>query len=153
VKYFYDSSALVKRYLPERGTAWVRSTIRLTAPTDSYIAYVTGPEIMAAFARKYRSGEISAADYNTATNTFARHFHHQYARLHLSLPVVHRAMDLTKRHRLRGYDAVQLATALTLRDFLARRGITDLTFVSADIDLCQAAAAEGLLTENPNNYP
>ena len=31
MKYFYDSSALVKRYLPEIGTAWVRDTIRQTA--------------------------------------------------------------------------------------------------------------------------
>ena len=62
-------------------------------------------------------------------------------------------MGLTRQHRLRGYDAVQLATALTLRDSLRKRGITDLTFVSADEDLCQAAAAEGLLTENPNHYP
>jgi hypothetical protein len=62
-------------------------------------------------------------------------------------------MELTKEHHLRGYDAVQLATALVLRDFLQRQGITDLIFVSADYDLCRAAAAEGLMTENPNDYP
>jgi predicted nucleic acid-binding protein len=153
MKYFYDSSALVKRYLPEIGTAWVRATIRQSLPTDVYIAYVTGPEVMAAFARKLRSDEISAVDYNTATNTFVRHFRHQYVRLHLSLTVVHKAMDLTKKHRLRGYDAVQLATALILRDFFQKHRVTDLTFVSADNKLCQAATAEGLLIENPNNYP
>ncbi|MCH8292191.1 type II toxin-antitoxin system VapC family toxin [Candidatus Poribacteria bacterium] len=153
MKRFFDSSALVKRYIPEIGTARVQSTLRATPRSDSYIAYITGPEIMAAFARRLRMGDITHADYNMATTAFERHFRRQYTRLHLSLAVVHTAMGLTRQHRLRGYDAVQLATALTLRDSLRKRGITDLTFVFADEDLCQAAAAEGLLTENPNHYP
>jgi predicted nucleic acid-binding protein len=153
MKRFFDSSALVKRYIPETGTAWVQSILRSTPRSDSYIADVTGPEIMAAFARRLRRGDITLANYNVAATTFEHHFRRRYTRLPLSLPIVYTAMELTKRHHLRGYDAVQLATVLVLRDFLQRQGITDLTFVSADDDLCQAAAAEGLLTENPNHYP
>ncbi len=153
MKRFFDSSALVKRYIPETGTAWVQSTLRGTPRADSYIACVTGPEIMAAFARRLRMGDITLAAYNVVATTFERHFRRCYTRLPLSLPVVYTAMGLTRRHHLRGYDAVQLATALVLRDFLHRQGITGLTFVPADDDLCRAAAAEGLLTENPNHYP
>ena len=53
---FFDSSALVKRYIPETGTAWVRSTLRGTPSSDSYIAYVTGPEIMAAIRTSSQNG-------------------------------------------------------------------------------------------------
>lgn len=150
---FFDSSALVKRYIPEMGAAWVQSTLRGTSSWDSYIAYVTGPEIMAAFARRLRMGDITPETYDVAATAFEHHFRHRYIRLSLSLPVVYTAMDLAKEHKLRGYDAVQLATALVLRDFLQRQGITDLIFVSADNDLCRAAAAEELMTENPNDYP
>ena len=149
---FFDSSALVKRYVPETGSVWVRSTLRVTPGSDLYIAYVTGPEIMAAFARRYRMGDMTLDAYNLVAIAFERHFRRHYTRLSLSLPVVYTAMELTKEHQLRGYDAVQLATALVLRDFLQRQGITDIIFVSADYDLCQAAFTEGLITENPNDY-
>ena len=114
MKRFFDSSALVKRYIPETGNAWVQSRLRGTPQSDTYIAYVTGPEIMAAFARRLRMGDITLAAYNVAATTFERHFRHRYTRLALSLPVVYTAMDLTKRHHLRGYDAVQLTTALVM---------------------------------------
>ena len=107
---------------------------------------------MAAFARRFRMGDITPETYSLVAAAFERHFHHRYTRLSLSLPVVYTAMDLTRKHQLRGYDSVQLATALVLRAFLQRQGITDLIFVSADQDLCQAAFAEELMTENPNDY-
>ena len=152
MRHFFDSSALVRYYIPETGTAWVRSTLRGTPNWDLYIAYVTGPEIMAAFARRLRMGDMTFDAYNIAATTFERHFRHRYTRLSLSLPVIYTAMGLTKDHQLRGYDAVQLAAAMVLRDFLQTQAITDLIFVSADRDLCQAAATEGLMTENPNDH-
>ena len=91
---FFDSSALVKRYIPETGTAWVQSTLRGTPGWDSYIAYVTGPEIMAAFARRLRMGDMTPETYNVAATAFERHFRHRYTRLSLSLPVVYAVMDL-----------------------------------------------------------
>ena len=36
---------------------------------------------------------------------------------------------------------------------LKQAGESGLTFVSADNNLCDAAILEGLITENPNNYP
>lgn len=149
---FFDSSALVKRYILETGSIWVRSILHGCPGSDLYIAYVTGPEIMAAFARRFRMGDMPLYAYNLASITFERHFQYRYTRLSLTLPVVYTAMKLTKNHKLRGYDAVQLATALVLRDFLQRYGIMDIIFVSADYDLCQVAVAEGLITENPNDY-
>ena len=56
-------------------------------------------------------------------------------------------MALTQQHRLRAYDAVQLATAIA-----AAAVLPGLAFVAADNDLLDAAQAEGLTAENPNNY-
>jgi len=63
--------------------------------------------------------------------------------------VINQATDLTDRHPLRAYDAVQLATALRLAEALDEEGLS-LTFVSADARLCTAAEQEGLAMVNPN---
>lgn len=63
------------------------------------------------------------------------------------------AVELTKRQKLRGYDAVQLAAALTLNNVLTQTQAPSLTFVVADDDLLQAAQGEGLATDNPNLHP
>lgn len=59
----------------------------------------------------------------------------------------------TQNHRLRGYDAIHLATALTVNAALTAANLPPLIFVAADDDLLAAARAEGLATENPNYHP
>ena len=60
------------------------------------------------------------------------------------------AGDLCRLHRLRAYDAVQLACALVIRNKLAVLGIQAPTFVSADAELLNIANIEGLSIENPS---
>lgn len=62
-------------------------------------------------------------------------------------------MRLIRRHPLRGYDAVQLATALEWGERLTAFGLARPVFVSADSVLNQAAVSEGLQTENPTDHP
>ena len=62
------------------------------------------------------------------------------------------AGDLCRSHRLRAYDAVQLACALDLREEALADEVTAPIFVCADIDLSNVAIAEGLGVENPNDY-
>ena len=52
--YFVDSSALVKRYVRETGTAWVRSITRRRSSTDIFIALITAVEVTSAIARRRR---------------------------------------------------------------------------------------------------
>ena len=61
-----------------------------------------------------------------------------------------RAMSLAETHNLRGYDAIQLAVAIRLKN---PGGLNDLIFVSADINLNAAARSEGMVTDNPNDHP
>jgi hypothetical protein len=62
-------------------------------------------------------------------------------------------MALAQTHGLRGYDAVQLAAALEVNALCVASGLPTLTFVCADVELNAVATSEGLLVENPNNYP
>ncbi|MDQ3011456.1 MAG: hypothetical protein M3X11_12220 [Acidobacteriota bacterium] len=62
-------------------------------------------------------------------------------------------MSLAEKYALRGYDAIQLAAALMFEDEMTADGLGPLTLISADLELNQAAQAEGLLTDDPNQHP
>lgn len=153
MRYFWDSSALVKRYVCETGTPWVKNTLRCSKRSERLIAKVTGAEVAAAFARKQRMGEISDRNRQKALRVFLRHFHHSYTKIEISDTVVNLAIKLTQRHPLRGYDAIQLASAMVIDNDLKRLKKPGLTLISADRVLCKAAQDEGLIMVNPNNYP
>lgn len=66
--------------------------------------------------------------------------------------MIEQASLLTEKHYLRGYDAVQLASALEVQKIRNSFGASSIIFVSADNALNQAAQNEGLTVDNPNNY-
>jgi predicted nucleic acid-binding protein len=63
------------------------------------------------------------------------------------------AMLTARKHRLRAYDAVQLAVALDLNRRHQDAGFGPVTLVSADRELNTAAAATGLVVDDPNAHP
>lgn len=72
--------------------------------------------------------------------------------LQVDRTVIDQAVALVFRHRLRAYDAVQLATAIVVNAQLVEHGYSSLTFVTADRDLLGAAGGEGLAVENPLDH-
>lgn len=50
--YFFDSSALVKRYAVETGSVWVESLTDPRAGNRVYVAAITHVEVISAIARK-----------------------------------------------------------------------------------------------------
>ena len=70
----------------------------------------------------------------------------------LTEEIIEEAASLAKKHSLRAYDAVQLAAALDTSRVISQIESTQLTLVSADLELNAAAAAEGLATEDPNTH-
>ena len=110
---YFDSSALVKRYLAELGSAWVQA--RCNDP-DRTIATVelSRVEIAAAFAGKLRGKFITQAEYQEALTKLAADAQKRYHLIPVTSQRVDEAIELTARHKLRGYDAVHLACALHL---------------------------------------
>lgn len=151
--YYADTSALVKRYVHEQGTAWVTG---LTDPANGhelYTARLTGPEMIAALFRRSRVGSITAVDAARAAYNFRLDWRHQYLVLEVTMSVADRAMGLAEKDGLRGYDAVHLAVALEVESQRLTLGLASVTFVSADDAQRRAARTNGLLVENPNVYP
>ncbi|MDQ3652769.1 MAG: type II toxin-antitoxin system VapC family toxin [Acidobacteriota bacterium] len=149
---FLDTSAAVKRYIRETGTSWLINQIR-PATTDAFVANVTGIETISAIVRRRRGGSLTAADADKALRRFRRDFASRYIDVELTALVIQLAMQLAEKHNLRGYDAAQLAVAVSINHRLLAKGVSGLTFVCADAELLNSAQAEGLLVENPNLHP
>lgn len=151
--FFLESSALVKRYVQEIGTAWMQGLTASATGSSLYIAQITGVETVAAIALRMRRGNTTAQDAVTAIADFRHDFLRDYTPIQITLDVILLGMDLTTRHGLRGYDAVQLAAALNLQAECDALGLARITFLCADNELNAAARAEGLTVDNPNAHP
>ena len=150
---FFDSSALVKRYIAETGSAWIQALTASASGNQLYVARITGAEMIAAITRRWRSGATSPSDAAAALAAFRADFNVAYFSMDVSARLVAHAMDLAEAHGLRGYDAVQLAAALELRDRCRAAGVPDPLLVGADGGLNAAAVAEGLSVDDPNGHP
>ena len=152
--FYLDSSALAKRYLVETGTPWLLALTDPPAGHAIFLAEISWVEVAAALAARHRApGGITRRERDTAVALLSQHCTTDYRLITLDRPILDRAVRLTQLHRLRGYDAVQLATALAADATLVASGLPGLTFVAADADLVEAARAEGLTAEDPNLHP
>lgn len=149
--FYLDSSALVKRYVTETGSVWVQGLCR-NAENAVFISELALVEVGSALARRKQRQEISDEQRQEYLEVFVHDCAESYHLIPAGLPIIERGLTLTQQHFLRGYDAVQLACALTANDVLTAAELPPLTFVSADDDLLDAAAAAGLRTDNPNRY-
>lgn len=149
--FYCDSSALVKRYIAERGTTRITGLVAASGNTI-YTSRISAAEISAAIFRRSRSGAITQADAHIAVVQIAAELGVHVQVIEVTAPIVTQAVALSERHFLRGYDAVQLATALAVQHVRQRLGSSPITFVSADDELNAAARVEGSTVENPNHY-
>lgn len=109
--------------------------------------------MVAALTRKRLMNEMSIHASSAAIAAFKRDFKGSYNVVLLTIGMVEEAMTMAEAHGLRGYDAIQLATAVTVRSELMANGVGQLIFVSADSDLNSAALAEALSVDDPNDHP
>ena len=151
--YFLDSSALVKRYRIEAGSAWIKLLVEPTAGHTITICEITLSEVAAAIAAAHRaSGGISRTERDDAVSLFLGHCATRYELLGVVRSTIRLAVNLTQSYRLRGCDAIQLAAAFSANRDLLAAGLPPITFVASDEDLLAAARGEGLVTENPERH-
>lgn len=148
--YYLDASALVKRYADEPGSDWVRQITDPTAENTVLLAEITLVEVAAALAGKGRAPKgLTREEQNRALGLFLHECEAHFLLLVVDRQVVERAVELTQTHPLRGYDAVQLATALVAGDQLKAEGLTTPIFAASDRELTAAGEKEGLEVCDP----
>lgn len=133
---YFDSSALVKRYVREEGSTRVRLLLRQGVAATARYSIV---EMMSALARRARQGDLSPADVERIASAI-RGDAKRLTLVELTEPVASRAGGLLLAHPLRAADALQLASCLLLRE----RASPDLRFTTYDSRLAAAAEAEGV---------
>lgn len=134
---YADASALVKRYVSEAGSA------EIIALTNQAVAVATAvisrAEVAAALARSVRQGVLQESGGRRAQRKFARDWP-DIVRVPVTEALVLRAESTAWEYGLRGYDAVQLAAALTWRESIG----VDVTLATFDRQLWEAAPDAGL---------
>lgn len=150
--YFFDSSALVKRYAREVGTAWMLGLFRRATRHRLYVARITGVEVTAALTRKARGKHITMDEATRARTRIQRELERRFHIVEITPALLDEATTLATTHGLRGYDAVQLAAALAANHRRIARRLAPLVLVTADLDLIAAGAAEGLMVDDPNTH-
>jgi hypothetical protein len=147
-EYFYDTSAAVKHYRAELGTAKVDSL--LADPASRHFLSTLGVvEVHSVFARLARMGQITPAEFHRLRGLLLSDIGSGLWRVvQVTSADFQEAQRLLVRHGLgqsvRTLDALQLAVALGLH------ATTPLdAFVCADANLNISAAAEGLTVVNP----
>ena len=134
---YLDTSALVKVYVEEAGSAGVREKAdQAEGLATSRIAYA---EARAALARKLRERGLSRAGYRSVVDDLNGDWE-DYFIVDVSDSVVKFAGDLAGKHALRGADAIHLASALRLR----RQAGESVRFLCFDGRLTTAAHKERL---------
>ena len=146
--HFLDTSALVKHYHPEIGTPKI-DLLWNAAGARLFISRLGVVEAVSVFAKKVRSGIITAGDFSLLRRRF-------FADLRKRRPAIVRLLvrhfqeadRLLQQHGLvhglRTLDALQLAVAVDLQ----RRGLLG-ELVTADRVLTVVAPLEGLSVSNP----
>ncbi len=137
LRIFLDTSAVIKLFIDEEFSDEVRQHLSAES-TVEFVSSITYVEVLAALARILSLERIDRGDFEIAKDQFQT-FWATTIVVELTGDIREHAGDLAIRHTLRGYDAVQLASALTF-------GRQKPLFVCWDHDLTSAAKAEGLDT-------
>jgi uncharacterized protein len=135
---YFDASALVKRYVREKGSSKVQRLLAADVPATSRLSAV---EIASAVERRVREGALSGEDRNRILAALDRDMTAMLV-VEITAAVITGARLLLQRHPLRAGDAIQLASCLHLQEQVEE----DLTFVGFDDRLLTAARAGRLKT-------
>jgi hypothetical protein len=122
--FYFNASALAKRYVPEKGSAQVHAILD-GVPRDriSLISIAVG-EVVSILVRKRNAGIISAAYFGQAYADFENEILHtrDVKKVSVSNRLALSSLPLIVAHSINSNDAVTLKSALTIARRLRRAG-------------------------------
>ncbi|HET6669910.1 MAG TPA: type II toxin-antitoxin system VapC family toxin [Pyrinomonadaceae bacterium] len=132
---FFDSSALAKRYIEEKGSDQVQAILAPAAALA--VSVICVPEIVSALCRLRRERKLSTEEYRNAKASVLTDLDDATV-VGITEEVIAHGVALLEQFSLRSADALPIACA--------SEWATDL-FVSADERQCKAAKRRGLRVE------
>ena len=134
---YLDTSALIKRYLIEHGTADVETLVQQADGVGTSL--LTRAEVSATLAKAVRMNWLKRSEADQLRQQFYIHWP-AFNVIQITEAVVALADALAWEHGLRGYDAVHLAAAVTWQEALGE----PVKVATFDQQLWQAAQTVGL---------
>jgi len=141
--FYFDTSALAKRYAQERGSERI-DLLLAEAENIIVIGNIAVTELYSALSKKLRTHEISEPTFLAAIYSFEKDIaESKYRFLEIDNDIITASKTLILAYPgLRTYDALHLALALQLAEL-------DPIVVSGDGMLLTTAASEGMEILNP----
>ena len=133
---YFDTSALVKRYVKEDGAVQARALLRRHRFLSSAILPV---EALAALGRRRQAGDLTEQDHSAILGRLQRDRAH-WELVDPTRPVLARAEQLAGAQALRALDALHVASALEFRISTELR----VPFITADRRQREGAERAGL---------
>ncbi len=150
--FYFDASALGKRYAAEIGSTLVSHLFAATPHSHFIVLLAAIGETLSILVRR-RNGQLLTPKAYQAAYAAMRAELLEAGQIRLQSvedALVVASLPLIERHSINSTDALVLRSALDLAALLRSRGHT-LVMVAADARLVRAAAAEGLSTFNPES--
>ena len=138
---YFDTSALVKRYVDEPGR---REVLRLFRRNECVTSAVLPVELRSSLRRRVAEGSIDAARLPAIVKHVAVDRPY-WTLVEVGIDVLAGAETLVAAHPIRALDAIHVASAQL---FAARVSMPGLTFVSADKRQTETAVAVGLVVRH-----
>ena len=138
---YFDTSALVKRYVDEPGR---REVLRLLRRNECVTSAVLPVELRSSLRRRVAEGSIDSARLPAILQHVAADRAY-WTLVEVGTEVLASAEMLVAAHRIRTLDAIHVASAQL---FAARVPMPGLTFVSADKRQTETAVAVGLVARH-----
>ncbi len=139
MRYYFDTSALLKRYIKESGSEVIDDTI--DKAHEILVSALTHIEAISALRRLLSEGKICKADYKNIKSELDKDFK-DFTILPILQKTLNKAYQIVDAEDLRTLDAIQLATVI-----IASENIDKL--VAADQRLLSAADNNNIVTLDP----
>lgn len=139
VVYYWDTSALLKKYIDEVASSRVKETLS-EEKNKVLTAKFTEIEIYSAVERLKKMKQLQSPDYRRIFHDIEKDFlRGVWSIISVCDQHIEKAKKILRQRSLRVGDSIQLATAL-----LSAKQFSNITFCSADHKLLEAARLEGL---------
>ena len=138
---YFDTSALVKRYLEEAGR---RDVLRLLRRHEVVTSAILPVELRSALRRRVSEGALDGERVTQILRRVATDREY-WTLIEVARDVLTAAEALVATHPVRALDALHIASA---QIFKQRLSIPDLLFVSADQRQTNAASAAGMAVKH-----
>jgi predicted nucleic acid-binding protein len=136
---YFDTSALVKKYIHEKGTEKVDGLMNDAG--NVIVSAITSIEVYSTFKRLLTEKAIDSKEYKFLIDEFE--FDNQfYTRIDIDDLITENAKMMIEKYQLKSLDSVQLGTALSLKDEIDY-------FIVCDDKIIKSGKKEGLNIINP----